>query len=103
MTIDETTRVKSAHHVFDREFEGELVLLDLAKGDYYGLDPLGAALWRGVTRGRSIAELAPELVREWDVDPMTLTRDLVALLSDLVARGLLERIEPSSAPSNSGG
>jgi hypothetical protein len=92
MTLDDTSRARCPKHVFAREFDGELVLLDLAKGEYYGLDPLGARTWNGLVGGRSIAEIANELVADYDVDLNTLRADLVKLLGELAGKGLVEII-----------
>jgi hypothetical protein len=92
MTIDETTKVRSTKHVFAREFDGELVLLDLARGDYYGLDAIGARLWNGLVGGRTVADIATELCTEYDVEAATLRADLLALARDLAEKGLLERL-----------
>jgi len=91
MPLAESTRVKSSPHVFAREFDGDLVLLDLARGDYYGLDALGARLWHGLMAGRTVADIAAELEPEYDVEPATLRRDLLDLLEDLAAKGLVEQ------------
>jgi hypothetical protein len=90
MTIGENTRVRGTRHVFAREFDGELVLLDLARGDYYGLDTIGARLWRGLMEGRTVADIATEIAPEYDVEPATLRSDLVELLRDLAEKGLVE-------------
>jgi hypothetical protein len=90
MIIDETTTVRSTKHVFAREFDGELVLLDLARGDYYGLDAIGARLWNGLAAGRTVADVAVELSKEYDVELETLRADLLALLRDFAEKGLVE-------------
>lgn len=94
--IDAGTRVRCSRNVFARDFEGELVLLDLARGDYYGLDEVGAALWHGLVAGRTVAEIAADLGSQYDVDDARLRQDLVALLEELVAKGLVEAV-PSEA------
>lgn len=92
MTIDATTKFKSANHVYAREFEGDLVLLDLARGHYYGLDDIGARLWNEVVLGRTVAELVGELSLEYEVEPAQLTTDLLDLLRDLAEKGLVEPV-----------
>jgi hypothetical protein len=90
MTIDETSRVRCARHVFAREFDEELVLLDLTRGEYYGLDRLGARVWNGLVAGRSIAEIARDVLPDYDVEQEVLRADLVALVRDLAQKGLVE-------------
>ena len=38
-------RVQIPQEVIARQVGGETVMLDLAKGSYYGLDPVGARMW----------------------------------------------------------
>ncbi len=83
------TRFRAAEHVYARELDGELVLLDLGGGEYYALDEIGARLWRGLERDGTAQAVAAELEDEYDVPPEILLRDLVALAQDLVQRGLL--------------
>ena len=76
-------------HVFVREFDGELVLLDLEGGDYFGLSELGLVLWNGLSAGKTPREVAIEAVASYDVDLPTMTRDFSKLTEELLAKGLL--------------
>jgi len=93
--MNENSRVRSTRNVFARDFDGELVVLDLARGDYYGLDAIGARLWRGLASGRTVEEVVEELAPEYDVERETLRADLLALLQDLAAKGLIEPADPA--------
>jgi hypothetical protein len=84
------TRVAAGEDQVSCELEGEAVILHLAEGVYYGLDPVGALVWRLVEAGeRSVAELARAVSAEYAVDPATAEADLVELLGELSARGLV--------------
>ena len=89
MPIGSHGHAKAAPHVFVRVFDGELVLLDVARGDYFGLDALGARLWEGITNGRTPHEVAEEITRDYDVDYAQSAADMTRLADELVERGLL--------------
>jgi Coenzyme PQQ synthesis protein D (PqqD) len=89
--------VRSADAVHARLFDEELVILDLAKGEYFSLDPIGAKLWSGLQAGRSFEEIAQDVVDEYEVTLERALSDLVALGEDLVARGLLVRDDGAGA------
>ena len=72
------------------EVSGETVILGLRDGVYYGLDPVGTLVWRMLDRPRSVAELRDAVVREYEVEPERCEADLLALLSELARRGLVE-------------
>ncbi len=86
-------RVRCADAVHARRFDEELVILDLAKGEYFSLDPLGARLWSGLEAGRDVTQIAEEIAVEYDVALDRALADLVALGDDLVAKGLMVRHE----------
>jgi hypothetical protein len=74
-------------------FDGELVILDLARGEYLALDRIGAALWTGLEAGKALAEIAESVVREYDVTLETAAADLESLVSELVEKGLFVESE----------
>ncbi len=88
-TIGEADHVHIAKDVHVREFDGELVILDLAKGDYFGVTEIGARLWRGLASGKSPLEVAREIGPEYDVEAAVFLADLVALTNDFASRGLV--------------
>jgi hypothetical protein len=80
--------LRPAPSVHSRLFDGELVILDLAHGEYLALDPIGSALWKGLEAGRPLSDVARQVVAEYDVSLEQATADLEALADDLLARGL---------------
>ena len=75
--------------VHTRSFDGELVVLDLARGDYFALDEIGAKAWNAIVAGKSLESIAAEIAHEYDVPESRAAADLVALRNDLLSRGLL--------------
>lgn len=88
--MDAATRVVASREQVSVDLDGEAVILGLADGVYYGLDPVGARVWELIAQPRSVAELRDAVVAEWDVDAPTAEADLLALLADLAARGLVD-------------
>jgi Coenzyme PQQ synthesis protein D (PqqD) len=82
-------RVRSADAVHARQFDEELILLDLSKGQYFALDELGARLWSGLEAGRKVEEIAQDVVSDYDVTFDRALADLVALGDHLIAEGLM--------------
>jgi len=90
MTVGKFAHLRAAKGVHVREFDGEMVLLDLERGEYFGLDAIGARVWRGLTEGETPSEIATRLAPEHDVSRETMESDFVALADELVRRGLAE-------------
>ena len=69
---------------------GEVAILDLKAGVYYGLDAVGARIWSLIQEPRAVNEIRDILLEEYDVDPERCERDLLALLQRLAEEGLIE-------------
>lgn len=65
------------------------LLLD-QDGVYYGLDAVGARIWNLIQEPRTMNEVHETLLKEYDVEPDRCERDLLALLQELAAAGLIE-------------
>ncbi|HEV3050202.1 MAG TPA: PqqD family protein [Longimicrobium sp.] len=88
--LDAGTRVVAARDQVSAQLDGEAVVLSLADGIYYGLDSVGASVWALLEQPRTVAELRDAVVAEYDVDAPTAEADLLQLLRDMAARGLVE-------------
>jgi Coenzyme PQQ synthesis protein D (PqqD) len=72
------------------DLEGEAAVLNLKTGVYYGLDDIGALIWRMLDEPRRVDDLVDVLLGEYEVDREECQRDLIALLGELAVRGLVE-------------
>jgi hypothetical protein len=82
--------VVAARDVLASQLGSEHVLLNLRDGTYYGLEEVGGAIWTLVQRPVTVDEICNALVAEYEVDPARCREDVVRLLGDLAARGLVE-------------
>jgi hypothetical protein len=72
-----------------RELDGEAVLLNLETGQYFGLNAVGTRIWQLlIEHGRTQAVL-DALLTEFDAEPAVLQSDLLGLLEQLAAHGLV--------------
>jgi len=68
----------------------EVVILHLPNGVYYGLDPIGTHIWGHLREPRTVRSLRDSVLHEYDVEPERCERELLALLRDLIAAGLVK-------------
>ena len=73
---------------------GEVVILDVERGLYFGLDGVGAKLWDLLQAPRPVAEIVDRLASQYDVPRDTLAADVHELLEDLAGRGLID-VDPA--------
>jgi hypothetical protein len=75
--------------VIRRELDGELVILDLDSGLYFGLDPVGTRIWQFVEEHGSLRVVWDRMRQEFDAPSDRLQSDLLAFVDALVAQGLV--------------
>ena len=75
--------------VMTREVGDETVILDLANGTYYGLDPVGARIWQLMAEGQMLTQVCEVMLSEYEVTRENLERDVLALVQTLLERKLV--------------
>ncbi|HEV7993958.1 MAG TPA: PqqD family peptide modification chaperone [Gemmatimonadaceae bacterium] len=96
MTFTAASRIVVSDEQVFTTLGGEAVILGLRDGVYYGLDAVGARVWELLVEPRLVSELVAAIVGEFDVTPERCERDLVTLLDDLAARGLVRELPTES-------
>lgn len=71
------------------ELEGEAAILNLASGAYHGLDAVGLTVWNMIAQPIEVAEIVDKMLAQYEVDRARCERDVLELLAQLDARGLL--------------
>ena len=75
--------------VMARQVGQETVILDLASGTYFGLDPVGARIWQLMVEGKTLAEVCEAMLAEYDVTAEKIELDVLALTQELSAKQLI--------------
>jgi hypothetical protein len=83
------SRVHVHDEVLVQESHGEAVLLDVRSGVYFGLDPVGARIWQLFGAHELLSEIARRVREEYDVSERECASDLLTLVADLEAHGLV--------------
>ena len=75
--------------VMTRVVGDENVILDLANGTYYGLDPVGARIWQLIGEGRTLEQICEATLAEYDATREDIERDVLTLVQKLAERQLV--------------
>ena len=76
-------------HVAHQKLDDELVLVNLDTSIYYGLNPVGTRLWELLTEGGTLRAARDRMADEYEVAPDQLELDILRLVGELEAKGLL--------------
>jgi Coenzyme PQQ synthesis protein D (PqqD) len=81
--------------VLYQELEEEAVLLNMSNQQYFGLNDVGAQMWRSLAEAGNIADAEALLLKVYEIEPPTLRSDLETLVRDLLKAGLLTPADSS--------
>lgn len=76
--------------VLYQELEREIVLLNMASEQYYGLNDTGARMWKSLLESESVNKAAERLCGNYEVDEAVIRADLDGLVRRLLTAGLLQ-------------
>jgi hypothetical protein len=68
----------------------ESAILNLKNSVYYGLDPVGAHVWKLLREPRTVSMLRDALLEQYDVEAGRCEQDLLELLEKMRSEGLIE-------------
>ena len=77
-----------------REAAGSYVVMnvggELAFNGMITLNETGAVIWRGIEAGKSYAQIAEDIVAEYDIDLDTALRDVIRFTEKMNEAGVIE-------------
>lgn len=83
--------VRASEDQISCDVADEVVLLSMQNGQYYGLNEVGASIWRLIQRPRTLAEVRDNLLNEYaDVSAETCTVEVMAFAANMLALGLIQ-------------
>ena len=85
--------VKRSDGVIDAEIDNEIVVLSIAQGTCYGLNRVGSRIWNLLAKPSRIGDLCTTLLREYEIDASVCEREVLDLLEELRAEGLITLTE----------
>ena len=78
--IGATTLISRSPSVLTAEVDGEIVMMSIEQGRYFGLDDIGSDIWKRIEPPCSFAALVDGLAADYQADRATIAADVQALL-----------------------
>lgn len=88
-TLEPSTLVMRDPDIIATDMDGEMVMMSIEQGHYYGLGGIGPFLWEQVVTPTSIKQLCQRVLQEYEVDEATCRADVSAFVNDLLGKGVL--------------
>lgn len=89
--------VAAGEDVVSCDLAGGAALLNLESSTYYTLNQVASDVWQLIQEPKSVSEIRDALVARYEVDPVRCRDDLVALLDELSAAGLIRTVHATVA------
>ncbi|MEX0763058.1 MAG: PqqD family protein [Dehalococcoidia bacterium] len=95
LTIDSLKylKVELSPDVLFQELDGEVVLLSIKTGEYYGLNEVGARIWVLLKQDRPLNEIAQTILARYEVSDEALINDMMRFLHTLEHDGLAKVVD----------
>jgi hypothetical protein len=95
--LSEFSTVVAANDQVSSDLGGEVAILNLRAGMYYGLDDVGARVWQLLQEPAVVGDIQATIAQEYEVEPTRAREDVLALLKQMADEGLIEvKDEPTS-------
>jgi hypothetical protein len=91
LSLDSSLKVSD--DVVFRDLDGEAIILNLASGVYFGLDPVGTRMWQLIEQRGRLKDVLAAMRDEYDAPAEKIEGDLLHLASELSEMGLLVAYE----------
>jgi len=75
--------------ILSNTIDGEVVMMSIEQGYYYGLDEIGSQIWEKLKTGVTLRNIVDQLLQDYDVNREKCERDLLKLMDDLVENDLV--------------
>jgi hypothetical protein len=89
LTLDDTLVVSD--HQVSADLSGEVVILGMKEGAYFGVEDAGARIWSLLQTPHRLGEVVTTLTAEYDVPAEQCAADVLAFVGELADLGLVVR------------
>lgn len=87
--IGPDTIIQRRNDLLFNEIDGEVVMLSIENGEYYGLDRVGAKIWELIKEPLSIRHLVEKLMGEYEIDKEQCISDTLTFINKLADKKLV--------------
>lgn len=89
VTISLSSIVGHSENQVAAEINGEVVMMSLEQGCYFGLDEVGTRIWSLLEQPKAVTDILEVLLEEYEIDSKTCEVGLCGFLGQLLDKGLI--------------
>jgi hypothetical protein len=92
--ITAETIISRRRDIVASDIDGEVVMMSIEKGNYYGLDLIASRIWELTEKPLKVTDLIGILTEEYEVTREDCEKDVLAFFNDLLSEKLIEIVGP---------
>jgi len=73
------------------DMDGEVVMMSMQRGEYFGLNPVGSRIWELLESPIQIGDLCAQLEREFTIDTARCRAEVLTFTRELLEHGLIRQ------------
>ncbi|OJX67153.1 PqqD family protein [Magnetospirillum sp. 64-120] len=89
------SKLRRTPNLLSTEVEGGLMMMNVDRGEYYGLNPVAQDIWNRLEQPVAAGLLIEQLVSGYDGDAQAITREATAFLEQLLECGIIMAETPA--------
>lgn len=93
MPIEVSRKVVRMENMMSAPVDNEIVILNMPKNNYIGLDEIGLRIWNMLETPRCVSDLCSQLGKEFDAPPDHIEADVLSFLNELNEEGLIRAVD----------
>lgn len=83
------TRLCRHEDLVAANMDGELVMMSIERGEYFGIDGVGPRIWELLADPTTIEQLVAAICAEYDIDETTCQADIIVFVEQLLSNELV--------------
>ena len=92
MTLTMNSVIQRSPEIVHSDMDGEIVMMSIEQGEYYGIDAIGSEIWSMLEEARTIQDICAALCERYDVDESVCQQDVIRFLEQMVERKIIETV-----------
>ena len=89
MAISMKSRVIRSNDPISEPVDDELVMADIDRGKYYGLNDIATTIWQNLDTKITVEDLCKRLCDSYEVTPEQCSAEVLSFLKELESRNLI--------------
>ncbi len=78
-----------ADNIIVDNFDDEIMMMNIKREKYYGLDPVGSEIWKRISSPVTVEKLISVLTEEYGGEEETIKNDVIPFLNRLLEEGMI--------------